>query len=292
MTFPILNNLQPDYPLKSETTFNIGGPARFFVEVRQPAEMQEILIHCHANQLPFFILGKGSNVLFDDRGFNGVVIGNRIDFISQPSESSWHVGAGCSFSLLGSRTARQGWSGLEFASGIPGSVGGAIFMNAGANGHETCETLQSVDFIHADGKFEQLARSGLEFNYRFSSFQMLPGAIIGAVFQLHPSQTARKDQLDLIQYRKNTQPYGDKSAGCVFRNPVHRSAGALIDQAGLKGKKIGGAQVSNLHANFVVNTGNASSEDIRDLLEFVQRTIKNEMGIDLENEIRYIPFQE
>lgn len=292
MSLLIPENFKSNYSLKGLTTIGVGGPARLFVEVRSIEELQRSLAYCHAEQLPYFILGKGSNLLFDDRGFNGLVIANRIDFFTKPADNAWHVGAGYSFSLLGSQTARQGWSGLEFASGIPGSVGGAVFMNAGANGHETCETLVSVDFVTSAGQFIQIPRSELKFGYRFSSFQKLTGAIAGATFELQPSQTARADQITLIRYRQKTQPYSDKSAGCVFRNPLNTSAGALIDKMGLKGKTIGGAQISTLHANFIINTGEATSEDVLKLLKFIQEAIKQEQGIDLESEIRYIPFQE
>lgn len=281
-----------DYPLKNLTTFGIGGPAQYFKEVKQVSDLQKALAYCFDKKMPFFILGKGSNLLFDDKGFNGLVIANRIDFLSKPSEDLWHVGAGYSFSLLGSQTARQGWSGLEFASGIPGSVGGAIFMNAGANGHETCETLESVDFVTPEGKCIVLKKEELKFSYRFSSFQQMPGAIAGATFLLKPSETARTEQITLIRYRQKTQPYGDKSAGCVFRNPQQNSAGALIDKAGLKGTKIGEAEVSTLHANFLINRGDASSKDILALIEFVRKQVYEQTGINLESEIRYIPYQE
>ena len=292
MAQTLLDEFKADYSLKNLTTFCIGGLARFFIEVHQVEKMQQVLAYCHQESLPFFILGKGSNILFDDQGFNGVVIANRIDFIAKPVEDIWHVGAGYSFSLLGTQTARQGWTGLEFASGIPASVGGAVFMNAGANGHETYETLQSVDYVNSKGEFQQLSAHDLQFSYRFSTFQKMRGAIVGATFKLKPSLSAREEQIKLIRYRTATQPYGSKSAGCVFRNPPENSAGALIDKVGLKGKTIGGAQVSTMHANFLINTGAASSKDIQQLLKYVQTTIKQEIGIDLESEIRYIPFQE
>ena len=130
-------------------------------------------------------------------------------------DNIWHVGAGYSFSLLGTQTARQGFSGLEFASGIPGSVGGAVFMNAGANGHETCNALVNVDFVTLNGEFTQFDVADLEFGYRFSSFQKIPGAIVNTSLRLTPSKNARDDQINLIRYRQQTQPYGDKSAGCV-----------------------------------------------------------------------------
>ncbi|WP_068468218.1 UDP-N-acetylmuramate dehydrogenase [Candidatus Protochlamydia phocaeensis] len=287
-----LDQLEQGRLLKDLTTFGIGGPAKYFIEVDGIPAMQDLLAYCHAHQIRYFILGKGSNTLFDDRGFNGMVIANRINFLEKPEEDCWHVGAGYSFSLLGSQTARQGWSGLEFASGIPGSVGGAVYMNAGANGRETSETLVSVDYVTPEGRLICLEKSDLTFRYRFSSFQQRTGAIVGATFRLTASDSAREKQLEIIHYRKKTQPYKAKSAGCVFRNPDCGHAGALIEKSGLKGKSEGGAQVSSIHANFVINTGNASSQDVLSLVDSIQQEVKKQMGISLESEIRYIPYDQ
>jgi UDP-N-acetylmuramate dehydrogenase len=277
-------------PLKELTTFGIGGPADYFIEVYDLSQMQAVLLFCKQERLPYFILGKGSNVLFDDRGFAGVVIANRIHFLNKPSEETWHVGGGYSFSLLGTKTARQGWAGLEFASGIPGSVGGAIFMNAGANGNETCETLVSVDYVTSEGELVCLSKQTLQFGNRFSSFQQREGAIVGATFRLVKSSFARQKQLNIIQYRKKTQPYDAMSAGCVFRNPSSTHAGALIDKSGLKGRTVGGAQVSSLHANFIINTGSASSKDILSLMDLIYQEVKIRTGFELEHEVRLVPY--
>ena len=277
-----------DKPLSQLSTFGIGGPARFFSEVQKIDELQTLLKYCHAQKLPFFVVGKGSNCLFDDKGFDGLVILNKITFCG----FEWpiiHVGAGYSFSLLGTQSARKGWAGLEFASGIPGSVGGAIYMNAGANGAETCETLLEVAFVNEMGECEVLKRDQIAFSYRFSAFQQRKGVIASAKFLLRPSEEARKKQLGIIDYRTRTQPYSDPSAGCVFRNPESHSAGALIQQCGLKGKRIGGAEVSGLHANFIVNKGGATSQDVLELAEEVKKTVKEKTGIDLEMEVRYVP---
>jgi UDP-N-acetylmuramate dehydrogenase len=279
-----------DKPLSGLSTFGIGGPARFYIEVQKIDELQSLLSYCHSQGLAFFVIGKGSNCLFDDRGFDGLVILNKIAFC----QFDWpvvNVGAGYSFSLLGTQTARKGWSGLEFASGIPGSVGGAVYMNAGASGSETCDTLMEVTFVNDKGELEVWPRDKLEFSYRTSSFQSRKGVIASAKFLVHPSEEARKKQLKIIDYRTKTQPYSDKSAGCVFRNPESQSAGALIQQSGLKGKRIGGAEVSTLHANFIVNKGGASASDILELAAFVKKTVKEKTGVDLEMEIRCIPYQ-
>ncbi len=287
----IPNDFQSNRLLKEFTTFGIGGPAKHFIEVRTASDMQQVLYYCHQNRLPFFILGKGSNSLFDDRGFNGVVIANRIDFLEKIQPDQWRVGAGYSFSLLGSQTARHGFSGLEFASGIPASVGGAVYMNAGANGRETAESLISVDFVSPQGELIHFNRSDLSFSYRTSPFQKLPGAIVSATFQLTPSNMAREKQLAIIDYRKKTQPYKAKSAGCVFRNPNCGHAGALIERAGLKGKTIGDAEVSAIHANFVINRGTASSQDILALIRYIQDEVKAQTGFELESEVRCIPYE-
>lgn len=272
-------------------TFGIGGPARYFTEVRTIEQMRDALTYSKEKSIPHFILGKGSNCLFDDRGFNGLVILNKIDFMERPADNIFHVGAGYSFSLLGSQTARQGFSGLEFASGIPGSVGGAVFMNAGANGTETCESLVSVDYLDENGSMQVLKKQDLLFAYRTSSFQNMPGVIIGATFQLTSSSSAREKQLEIINYRKKTQPYSDMSAGCIFRNPSCKSAGALIEHSGLKGSCIGGAKVSEMHANFIVNAKNATANDVLELINVIKEQVKEKCSIDLESEVRFVPYE-
>lgn len=283
-------SLQENKPLSSLCTFGIGGPARYFLEVRTIEQMQQALSLCKANQWNFFILGKGSNCLFDDRGFHGAVILNKIDFINRPSPEVFHVGSGYSFSLLGVQSARQGFEGLEFASGIPGSVGGAVFMNAGANGMETCQSLTSVDYLSDDGVLSVLKREELTFSYRKSPFQKMNGAIVGATFTLTSAQGARKKQIEIVNYRTATQPYGEKSAGCVFRNPPKGHAGALIDQIGLKGKNIGDAKISSKHGNFIVNEGHATAQDVLDLIQLIKNQIMEKTGIELEIEICHIPY--
>lgn len=285
-----LPKLQDNKPLKEICTFGIGGPAKFYCEVRTVDEMRSILLYCREEKYSFFILGKGSNCLFDDRGFDGLVIHNKIDFKQENPPGTFHVGGGYNFSLLGSQTARDGWSGLEFASGIPGTVGGAVFMNAGANGRETCESLVSVDFVSPDGEYHVLKKEQLHFSYRTSTFQSMPGVIVGATFTLHRSSEARQKQIEIITYRKNTQPYSEKSAGCIFRNPSCGAAGALIDKSGLKGMQFGGAKVSDMHANFIVNAENAKAADVLALINLIKSQVRDRTGIELESEVRYIPY--
>lgn len=284
--------IQQNRLLQDLTTFGIGGPSRYFTEARSIEDMQVALSFCKQNDLPYLILGKGSNSLFDDKGYDGMVILNKIDFLENPAPTLFHVGAGYSFSLLGTQTARQGLGGLEFASGIPASVGGAVWMNAGANGNETQTSLTSVDYITDAGDFVVLKKEDIQFAYRFSSFQKLQGAIVGATFELIPSQDARQRQIEIIQYRKKTQPLSAKSAGCIFRNPECGHAGAVIDQCGLKGLTVGGAQVSPLHANFIVNRGHATCEDVLNLIQAIKEQVHCRMNIELEAEVRHIAWSQ
>lgn len=278
-------------PLRDFCTLGIGGPARYFLEIRTVTAMQDAIAICHAHQLPFLVLGKGSNCLFEDRGVNGVVLINKIDFCEEPSPGVFYVGAGYSFALLGVHSARQGWGGLEFASGIPASVGGAVFMNAGANGQETAEYLDSVDFISEEGILKRFQREELVFSYRFSSFQNKCGAIVGATFKLKPSANARERQLEIIAKRTKTQPYGSKSAGCIFLNPLCGSAGALIESCNLKGVNVGGASVSTLHANFLINADNATCKEMLELIDLVKARVREVKEVELQSEVRQIKYE-
>lgn len=274
--------LQKNRNLSEFSTFGIGGPIALFTEVSTPEEMEEAF----QIDLPKLVIGKGSNSLFSDEGFSGLAILNKISFCNW-SESVVTAGSGYSFSLLGVQSARKQLSGLEFASGIPATVGGAVFMNAGASGKETCESLKSV--LYFDGKVrKEFLRKDLEFSYRHSPFQKMNGVILSATFSLTPLPSARQKQLEIIDYRMKTQPLKDMSAGCVFRNPLGGSAGELIDRCGLKGLKVGGAKVSEVHANFIVNAEKATANDVKNLIRLVQEKVFEQTGVLLETEIRLL----
>lgn len=277
--------------LSEVCTFGIGGLAQYFIEVKTIPQMQELLQLCSARQLRYFILGKGSNCLFDSQGFEGVVLQNKIDFCEEIEDGVFYVGAGYSFSLLGTQTAKKGWSGLEFASGIPAAVGGAVFMNAAAQGMETSQTLSFVDYVEADGTLRRFSKEELVFRYRFSSFQKMSGAIVAACFTLSRSSEARSKQLQLLKARIDTQPYHEKSAGCIFKNPLCGAAALLIDRCGLKGHQIGGAKVSEMHANFIVNVAAATSQDVLNLREYVKQQVMNQTQVLLESEVYWIPYK-
>lgn len=275
-------------PLSDVSTLGIGGPAQYYVEVKSIHEMQEVMRYCFKEGLGTFILGKGSNCLFDSKGLNRVCIHNKIDFFHEPEPGHFHVGAGYSFSLLGTQTAKKGFSGLEFASGIPASCGGAVFMNAGAQGMQTWTCLQFVDYITPQGELKRYTKDELSYGYRVTSFHEMKGAIVGVYFVLEPKVDARAKQLELLDARIHTQPYSEKSAGCVFKNPQNTAAGLLIDKSGLKGHQIGGARVSELHGNFLVNASNATSEDFLALIQHVQKVVKEKTGHDLHREVFWV----
>jgi len=272
------------------TTFGIGGPARYFCVVASEDQLKEAFEFVKERDLKFFILGKGSNSLFDDRGYNGLVIHNRIDFLSE----EWpfiDVGSGYNFSRLGAFVSRNGYGGLEFASGIPGSVGGAVAMNAGANGRETKDALCHVRFMDLTGTVHTHLSQDIPFAYRTSPFQKEKGAVVSARFHLTRSAVAKTKQLAFIGYRKSTQPYGEKSAGCIYRNPKGGSAGSLIEQAGAKGMSVGDATVSTLHGNFIVNKGAAKASDVIELAQRVKNRVKERTGFTLEMEVKLIPYE-
>jgi UDP-N-acetylmuramate dehydrogenase len=282
--------IEKNVSLKPFSTYRIGGEAKFFVAVHSIDELRLAFSFAKKEGIPFLVIGKGSNCLFDDRGYNGLIILNKIDFYEE-KEGEFYVGAGFSFSLLGIRSAKERWSGLEFASGIPGSVGGAVYMNAGAGGSETKDALVSVDFLGEDGDFITYKKEELTFRYRYSIFHEMQGAIVGARFQLVRSHDAKEIQIRLLNYRKETQPYGEASCGCVFRNPSQGSAGLWIERSGLKGVQKGGAEVSLKHANFIVNKGNATAKDVLALIAHVQAQVKKVVGQELESEVCYISYE-
>lgn len=275
--------------LKNYSTFGIGGEASLFFEMKTYEDARHIMAYVNQLKIPYVVIGKGSNTLFDDRGFKGLVIFNKLQGINFENQRV-QVDSGYSFALLGIKTALKGLSGLEFASGIPGSVGGAVFMNAGANQRETQDCISSVGFVDQEGSFVTFNKKDLKMSYRSSIFHYLKGIIVYAVFELEENKEARKTQLDIVKYRTQTQPYKSMSIGCIFRNPSHTSAGALIETCGLKGFQHKGAKVSELHANFIVNEKEAKAQDVLELITLIKKQVKQKKGVELQEEIRYIPF--
>lgn len=254
------------------------------LEVDSVEKMQEAMVYAKGN---FHIVGKGSNSIFPDNGLSKLVIVNKIDFFEEKG-TAIHVGGGFSFAVLGARVSRKGLGGLEFASGIPGTVGGAVYMNAGANGYEVKDTLSAVEWVEPDGTLRIFEKDELAFSYRRSMFHDMQGVIVGATFKLKDDPTAKKKQTDIMRYRLETQPYKEPSCGCIFQNPHGGHAGKLIEEAGLKGMSINGAKVSLKHANFIVNDGSAKAEDVRKLAEFVAKKVKEKTGFEIEREVRFV----
>jgi UDP-N-acetylmuramate dehydrogenase len=243
--------------------------------------------HIHDAAVPWFVTGRGSNLLVRDGGIRGVVLSlerlNGIRFMGHRLTAE----AGCSFVRVAVLAAQQGLGGLEFAGGIPGSVGGAVFMNAGAHGSDVSQVLEAVTVLTEKGPV-RMTREQMGFAYRTSRLQKEPGIVMEAVFRLNPSDRAEITE-KMRQYRLKrltTQPLNLPCAGSVFRNPPGDYAARLIEAAGLKGMTVGGAQISPLHANFIVNTGHATANDILALIAYCQEVVREKFGIQLHAEVR------
>ncbi|KAM7279604.1 hypothetical protein ACFE04_006738 [Oxalis oulophora] len=277
--------------LKDLSTWGIGGPCNYFVQVFNQTQLLSALRYCHDHSIRYIIVGRGSNCLFDDLGFHGCVILNRMEFLERIEDGIYRVGSGFLFNQLGFLCCNEGFTGLEFAGGIPGTVGGATYMNAGANGQETGNAIRSVDVVTSKGTLMTLDRTDLDFGYRLSSFQDMKelAAIVAVTFQLQRSGSARQRQREYLERRRKSQPLAERSAGSVFRNPIGLEAAAaeLIEKAGLKGLKVGGAMVSNVHANFFINTGESTSRDMLELINVVKDKVNQKFGAKLKEEVLY-----
>ncbi|CAI9766926.1 unnamed protein product [Fraxinus pennsylvanica] len=361
--------------LKNLSTWGIGGPCKYFVQVFEQTQLISAIRYCNEHSIRFMIIGKGSNCLFDDVGFDGCIVLNCIESLETIEPGLYRVGSGYPFNRLGMQCATEGFTGLEFAGGIPGTVGGAAYMNAGANGQETADSIDCVEIITSEGEHQMLKKSDLAFGYRSSPFQNMEdfAAITAVTFRLEFSESARRQQQEDLKRRKFTQPVGEsmetadsidcveiitsegehqmlkksdlafgyrsspfqnmedfaaitavtfrlefsesarrqqqeylkrrqftqpvgeiweRSAGSVFRNPSDSkiSAAEFIERAGLKGYRIGGAMVSKKHANFFINCGGATSQEMLELIRLVKGTVFEGFGVELKEEILYVPF--
>jgi UDP-N-acetylmuramate dehydrogenase len=270
--------------LKKYSTFKIGGPAKLFAEPKSIAEIRELLMFCKKNSEKFFILGNGSNILFSDNGYDGLVIK-----IGKKLES------GKSLHDVIHAAANKGLGGMEKLEGIPGTIGGAIFMNAGAHGQQISDCIKSVVSVTNYGGIVTRTNKECKFSYRNSLFKMLDEIIVSAEFDFVPmsKEIINKNRKEVLAWRREKQPLKYPNAGSVFKNPTsnlpltdsHLSAGYLIDSCGLKGYRVGDAQVSELHANFIVNRGSASASDVKALMEKIVQEVRKKHGIVLEPEI-------
>lgn len=279
-------------PLANHTTIKIGGPADVFVEPSSVDHLVKTMEVIKQFKVPWRAIGRGSNLLISDKGIEGVVIklGEGLDELTM-NGTEITVGAGYSVVRLSTTIGRMGLSGLEFASGIPGSVGGAVYMNAGAHGSDISKILVKALILFEDGTLEWLTNEQMKFSYRTSILQKeRPGIVVKAVFQL---KEGNKDEIQALMkqnkdYRKRTQPWNFPCAGSIFRNPLPFYAGQLVEEAGLKGYVHGGAKISEMHGNFIVNNGNATAKDVLELIDFIKNKIYEEKKITLETEVEII----
>ncbi len=282
--------LRLNEPMRLHTSFHIGGNAEVMAFPETAEQLSQLLKWCASQGIIPAILGAGTNVLAPDEGVGGVVICLK-DSMDGMYELDGHriaVMSGVTLTRAAVYAANLGLSGLEFAHGIPGTVGGGIYMNAGAYGGELSQICESVDVMYGDGNIRTLTSEQMAFSYRRSCLQEQEGIVVRVVFQLQPapSEQIRSKMKELMGKRSSSQPLDLPSAGSAFKRPAGGYAAALIDQAGLKGFRIGGAAVSEKHAGFVVNLGGATAADVRSLLTEVSRIVLDRSGIRLEPEIR------
>ena len=280
-----------DEPMKKHTTFRIGGPADFLITPETVEALRRTLELCDREKVPYFILGNGSNLLVSDRGYRGAVIQIYKNFQQCETEGRRiRAGAGILLSRLSALACEAGLSGLEFASGIPGTLGGAVFMNAGAYGGEMKDVLVSVDVLDADRRLRRLPAEELELGYRTSRVKKEGWTVVGAELELTQgnAETIRERMEELKEARTSKQPLEYPSAGSTFKRPEGYFAGKLIMDAGLRGFRVGGAQVSEKHCGFVVNTGGATAGDVRELMRQVQEKVWEKFQVRLEPEVRFL----
>lgn len=285
--------VKPQIPLSHLTSFRVGGPAEWYVAPKTLHELQASFAWARSHELPVTLLGAGSNLLISDRGLPGLVIGTRrlrhAEFNAETGQVT--VGAGDPLPRLAWHVAERGWRGLEWAVGIPGTVGGAVVMNAGAHGGCTSECLVSAQVLLPNGLTKTFSVNELGYAYRTSMLQGKDWIVTQATFQLKPGfdpDVVTAETSKHLNHRRATQPYHMPSCGSVFRNPNQYKAGWLIEQVGLKGYQIGGAQIAQRHANFILNCGSATATDIFQLIRHAQQEVENRWRLLLEPEVRIL----
>ncbi len=283
-----------DEPMKDHTTFRVGGPARYLVEPKDANELVKVIKACCEAELPYTIVGNGSNLLVSDEGYDGVII-----HLFKNMSQIWIQGnfmileAGVLLSRAANVACREGLAGLEFASGIPGTVGGAMVMNAGAYGGEMKDVVSSVKVLASDGRVREYTNEEMGFGYRQSRITGECSIVLEVELKLHPGKTeeirARMDELR--EQRVKKQPLEYASAGSTFKRPEGYFAGKLIQDAGMRGFRIGDAQVSEKHCGFVINRGNATASEIGEVIEEVRKRVYEHSGVLLQTEVRFLGWQ-
>jgi len=284
-------NIKVDEPMKMHTSFRVGGSADILVTPVSVSQLSEILKLCKRENVPILFMGNGTNLIVSDNGIRGVVIKiyDNINGCSVENDTIRAYG-GILLSKLSSVALENGLTGLEFASGIPGTLGGAVAMNAGAYGGEMKDVVFETEYMDNDGELKVLRNEEHEFGYRTSFIQKQSGMVIRSVLKL---RKGNKDDIkalmrDLTKRRQEKQPLDMPSAGSIFKRPEGYFAGKLIEDSGLRGYQIGGAQVSSKHCGFIVNTGNATARDIINLIKHVQATVKMKFGVEMQTEVKIV----
>ncbi len=281
---------QAQVSLAPLTAYHVGGAAQWLDQPHSVLELQQALAWAQERQIPVTVMGAGTNVLVSDRGIAGLVLNLR-----QLQGITWHegtlsVGAGEALAKLALLSARRGWHGLEWAVGIPGSVGGAVFMNAGAHQWEIAQLITGVQVVDRAGQLHHLSARELNFGYRFSALQQQQDLIVVAAdLKLQPRHEPQQliQQLEAYNHhRRQTQPQGLPNCGSVFRNPASHAAGWLLERCQLKGYRLGGAEVAQQHANFILNYDHACAQDVWDLMKYMHDQVEEHWGIDLHAEVR------
>ena len=280
-------------PMSRHTSFQIGGPAEIFVQPATGDEVRQAICLAKEEQIPFFVVGNGSNLLVSDDGFRGMIvqIGRNLQEISV-EDNVIYAQAGALLSRVARTALEHGLTGMEFAAGIPGSLGGAVAMNAGAYGGEMKDILTDAEVLTPDGEIKILSLEELDLSYRHSCIFDEDYIVLSVHLQLEQGdKTVIRNRMDeLARARREKQPLEYPSAGSTFKRPAGYFAGALIQDAGLKGYTVGGAQVSEKHSGFVVNRGGATAEEVLFLIKQVQKKVKSRFGVTMEPEVRMVGF--
>ena len=285
------DNVKQQEPMSRHTTFRIGGPADFYLCPHSTKEVQEIVEICKEENLPYFVLGNGSNLLVSDKGYRGVVIQLWKNFSDiTVKDCCIQAKAGALLSKVAAEALEAGLTGMEFASGIPGTIGGAAFMNAGAYGGEMKDIIKSVKVLDTQGEVRILPKEELKMGYRTSIVKEKGYTVLSVELELAKGnqEEIRNTMEDLKERRTSKQPLEMPSAGSTFKRPEGYFAGKLIMDSGLRGFSVGGAQVSEKHCGFVVNKGGATAMDVLNLIREVQRRVKEQFGVELETEVRFL----
>ncbi len=288
-------NLFLNEPMKFHTTFQIGGPARIFTTPNHEDQIIQIMDLCKKEGISYYVMGKGSNLLVKDEGYDGVIIqiGKKMSYV-RIEGTDVIAGSGAMLLDIANDAMEAGLSGLEFASGIPGTAGGAVVMNAGAYGGQMDQVIKQIRIIDRFGKIQVLSNQEVEFSYRDSIVKREKLIVTEVVYSLHPEakEKIKEIQSDFTARREEKQPLSDASAGSTFQRPEGYFAGKLIMDAGLRGFSIGGAQVSEKHCGFVINKGDATAKDVKELITYIQNEVYKQFSVHLHPEVIYLDDQQ